>query len=274
MKRILFLITLIFSFVCLTGCSTAKWNEEKGVLRVGLECAYAPFNWTETEKTDDNVPIKGTSMYADGYDIQMAKLIAEDMGCELEIHMIEWDGLVVALKSGKIDLIIAGMSPTEERKKSISFTDAYYTSKHVLVMANDSEYVNAKTFADLDDAKIIGQASTVYDKLADQICDKNKNAKYQNPLDNVPAIIYAIKSGTVDITVLEEPVAKGVVASNPEFTYITLEEEFELEEADKVVSIGVRKNDTRLLELVNASLAKISTETREQLMEAAVNQGE
>ena len=260
----------------MTGCgkNINTGLAKDGVLVVGMECAYAPFNWTETAKTDDNVPIKGTNMYANGYDIQMAKLIAEDMGCELEIHMIEWDGLVVALKSGKIDLIIAGMSPTEERKKSISFTDAYYTSKHVLVMQANSEYVNAKTFADLDDAKIIGQASTVYDKLADQICDKNENAKYQNPLDNVPAIVYAIKSGTVDITVLEEPVAKGVVASNPEFTYITLEEEFELEEADKVVSIGVRKNDTRLLELVNASLAKINTETREQLMEAAVNQGE
>lgn len=274
MKKILFLITLVITLVCFTGCSKAEWDENSGVIRIGLECAYAPFNWTETESTDSNLPIKGSSMYADGYDIQMAKLIAEDLGYELEIHMIEWDGLVIALKSGKIDLIIAGMSPTEDRKKSIAFTDAYYTSKHVLVMKEDSQYANAKTFADLSGAKIIGQTSTVYDKLASQICENNKEAKYQNPLESVPAIIYAIKSGTVDVTVLEEPVAKGIVASNADFTYIELEEEFVLEEADKVVSIGVRKNDTKLLELVNASLSKINNQTREQLMENAVNQGE
>lgn len=272
MRKILVLL-LMLCMLSLTGCKEVKFDEEKGVLRIGLECGYAPFNWTETEKTETNVKIHGTTMYAEGYDIQIAKIIAEDLGYELEVHMIEWNGLVIALKSGNIDLIIAGMSPTEERKKSIAFTDAYYTSTHVLLMKSNSNYASAKYFSDLNGAKIIGQQSTTYDKLAKQICEKNNQAIYKTPLEDVPSIVYAIKSGVVDITVLEEPVAQGVVAGNSEFTYITLEDQFELEEADKIVSIGVRKADTNLLEKVNESLSKIDSNTRNQLMLNAVNRG-
>lgn len=275
MRKILLVLVLFFS-MCLIGCSEPTFDEESGVLRVGLECAYAPFNWTETEKTDSNVPISNASnMYADGYDVQIAKLIADDLGYELEIQMIEWDGLVIALKSGTIDLIIAGMSPTEERKESISFTNPYYTSTHVLVMKEASQYANAKTFNDLSGATIIGQANTVYDDLAVQINEKNANAKRATPLESVPLIINAINSDTSNktITVLEEPVAKGIVASQEGYVYIQLEEQFELDEADKVVSIGVRKSDDKLLEKVNESLAKIQEATRQQLMENAVNSG-
>ena len=232
MRKILLVLVLFFS-LCLIGCSEPTFDEESGVLRVGLECAYAPFNWTETEKTDSNVPISNASnMYADGYDVQIAKLIADDLGYELEIQMIEWDGLVIALKSGTIDLIIAGMSPTEERKESISFTNPYYTSTHVLVMKESSQYASAKTFNDLSGATIIGQANTVYDDLAVQINEKNANAKRATPLESVPLIINAINSDTSNktITVLEEPVAKGIVASQEGYVYIQLEEQFELEE--------------------------------------------
>ena len=275
MRKILLVLVLFFS-MCLIGCSEPTFDEERGILRVGLECAYAPFNWTETEKTDSNVPISNASnMYADGYDVQIAKLIADDLGYELEIQMIEWDGLVIALKSGTIDLIIAGMSPTEERKESISFTNPYYTSTHVLVMKEASQYASAKTFNDLSGATIIGQANTVYDDLAVQINEKNANAKRATPLESVPLIINAINSDTSNktITVLEEPVAKGIVTSQKGYVYIQLEEQFELDEADKVVSIGVRKSDDKLLEKVNESLAKIQEATRQQLMENAVNSG-
>lgn len=275
MRKILLVLVLFFS-MCLIGCSEPTFDEESGVLRVGLECAYAPFNWTETEKTDSNVPISNASnMYADGYDVQIAKLIADDLGYELEIQMIEWDGLVIALKSGTIDLIIAGMSPTEERKESISFTNPYYTSTHVLVMKEASQYASAKTFNDLSGATIIGQSNTVYDDLAVQINEKNAKAKRATPLESVPLIINAINSDTSNktITVLEEPVAKGIVTSQEGYVYIQLEEQFELDEADKVVSIGVRKSDDKLLEKVNESLAKIQEATRQQLMENAVNSG-
>ncbi len=108
-----------------------------GVLRVGMECAYAPFNWTDmSEPTVGAVPISGEgkeNMYANGYDVQIAQYIANQMGMELEIYAITWDGLLPALQSGTVDAIIAGMSPTAEREEEIDFTDVYYSSNLVVI---------------------------------------------------------------------------------------------------------------------------------------------
>ena len=255
----------------LTSCRQTKFNPNKGVLRVGLECAYAPFNWTEVAKTDTNVPIKGkVSSYAEGYDIMIARRIAEELGYELEIYKYEFDGLIMALNNGSIDLIIAGMSPTEERKQSINFSDAYYRSEHVLLLQKTSKYVNAKTFEDLSGAKVIGQKGTLYDVLAKQISQKNSSVKYQAPLDTVNAILVPLRAGALDLTVLEEPVAIGICEADSSFTYIKLDSKFDVADEDLDVAIGVRKVDTDLLSQVNAALAKISQEERISMMERAI----
>ena len=118
MKKVLCIICLL---VCLTLISCGKTNLEgtakEGVLVVGMECAYAPFNWTESTKTETNVAISNVpGGYVEGYDVQIAKKIAEGLGLTLEIKAYEWDGLIPALKSGQIDLIMAVMSPTAKRK--------------------------------------------------------------------------------------------------------------------------------------------------------------
>lgn len=275
MKKLYLCLSILVCLVGLTSCKKVKFDPNSKTLRVGLECAYAPFNWAETKKTDSNVPIHGQSnLYAEGYDIQIAKLIAADLGYDLVIEMIDWDGLVPALESGKIDLIIAGMSPTEPRKQRINFTDEYYHSNHVILVKKDGAYQNATTFADLDGAKVMGQDLTLYDDLAKQISEKNTNALYQNPLASVPEIIYAMNAGTVDVTVLEEPVAQGIVASYPQYKYIQLTTPFDVEEEDVKVSIGIRKIDTTLLSQINEALSKISQETRNQLMKTAVENQE
>ena len=108
-----------------------------GVLKVGMECAYAPFNWTDmAEPTLGAVPIssKGSEgMYANGYDVQIAQHIANKLGMKLEIYAITWDGLLPAVQSGTVDAIIAGMSPTAEREEEIDFTDVYYSSNLVVI---------------------------------------------------------------------------------------------------------------------------------------------
>ena len=117
MKKLFILITLLFAFLSITGCKKIKFDESKKILVVGLECNYAPFNWTETSKTSTNWPIENVSgAYAEGYDVQIAKLLCQELGYELVIKKIEWDGLVPALYAGTIDVIISGMSPTDERK--------------------------------------------------------------------------------------------------------------------------------------------------------------
>ena len=271
MKKLLLLFLSLVCVFSLASCKQTKFNPKKGVLRVGLECAYAPFNWTEVAKTDTNVPIKGkVSSYAEGYDIMVARRIAEELGYQLEIYKYEFDGLIMALNNGSIDLIIAGMSPTEERKQSINFSDAYYRSEHVLLLQKPSKYVNAKTFEDLSGAKVIGQKGTLYDDLAKQISQKNSSVKYQAPLDTVNAILVPLRAGALDLTVLEEPVAIGICAADSSFTYIKLNSKFDVADEDLDVAIGVRKVDTELLSQVNAALAKISQEERISMMERAI----
>ena len=108
-----------------------------GTLRVGMECAYAPFNWTDmSEPTIGAVPISSEGsegMYANGYDVQIAQYIANKLGLKLEIYAITWEGLLPALQSGTVDAIIAGMSPTAEREAEIDFTNVYYSSNLVVI---------------------------------------------------------------------------------------------------------------------------------------------
>lgn len=270
MKKITLLLLVFLSLIIITSCSSN--NEVKGTITVGLECNYAPFNWAETTETDSNIPINGkNNLFAEGYDIQMAKRIAKELNYDLKIEMLDWDGLIPALETKKIDLIIAGMSPTAERKEVINFTKEYYRSEHVLLLKKNSPYVNAKTFNDLTNAKVMGQKSTIYDELAKQINEKNQNTIYLTPLDSVSEIVIAIDSTAVDLTVLEKPVAEGIIASHPDYTYISLEEKFDVSEEDLIVSIGVRKTDTDLLNLVNNALDTISVQERNELMSNAVN---
>ena len=109
-----------------------------GTLKVGMECAYEPYNWTDTEgKSYGAVPISGEGkdgLYANGYDVQIAQYVANKLGLKLEIYSIEWDSLLPALESGTIDAIVAGMSPTAERAKEIDFTDTYYESNLVVII--------------------------------------------------------------------------------------------------------------------------------------------
>lgn len=271
MKKLLLALLFVLSISFLTGCNEVKFDESKGELVVGLECNYAPFNWLETKPTETNYPVANVEGgYADGYDVQMAKLIADELGYTLVLKRIVWDGLIEGLKAGSIDLIIAGMSPTEERKLSINFSEAYYETTHVILTKADSKFANAKTFADLAGAKAVGQKGTTYDDLAGQVVTKSGSGLHQPPLASVPEIINSIKSGVSDLTVLEKPVAEGLVEKDSELKYFQLNEKFDLDESDTIVSIGLRKSDDQLLEKVNAALAKISKETRDQLMSNAI----
>ena len=102
-------------------------------LRVGMECNYAPYNWTQRAASETAVAIAAGG-YADGYDVRIAKIIADKLGMDLEIVKTEWDGLTPALLSGNIDVIIAGMSPTAEREEQVDFTDCYYNSNLVVII--------------------------------------------------------------------------------------------------------------------------------------------
>ena len=123
-KVSLLFLAVLTAALTLVGCGSSNSNSsDENVFRVGMEAGYPPFNWTQNDDSNGAVKIEGSSEYAGGYDVEIAKKIAESLGKELVIVKTEWDGLVPALTSGKIDAIIAGMSPTEERKQKKYFTD-------------------------------------------------------------------------------------------------------------------------------------------------------
>lgn len=151
---------------------------ESNVLRVGMECNYAPYNWAQMEEGENTV--KFANGYAGGYDVQIAKRVADTLGMELEIVQLKWEGLIPALNSGKVDAVIAGMSPTAERKESVDFSDPYYESELVIVVRKDGPYVNATSLADFAGAKITGQLNTFHYTVIDQIEGVNKQTAMEN----------------------------------------------------------------------------------------------
>lgn len=258
-----------FSLASCGGAAGAKDLEKvqgKGTIVVGMECAYAPYNWAQTTANEYTVAIQN-NMYADGYDVQVAKKIAEHLGVTLVIQPLEWDGLIPALNANSIDLVIAGMSPTAERKESIDFSDTYYDSNLVMVIRADGNYTNATKISDFAGAKITGQLNTFHYSVIDQIAGVQK----QTALPDFAALTSSLKSGTIDGYVCEKPGAISAVTAYSEFKYIEFAEGngFKCNPEDASISVGLRKGST-LTEKVNEALAKISKAEREKMMENAI----
>lgn len=274
-KKALTLTTALALTATLASCNNNSHNgvTTEGVMVVGMECAYQPFNWTEAVSNDFTVKISNqTNAYADGYDIQMAKKIASELNLKLEVKALDWDGLITSLNAGEIDMIIAGMSNTAERRESIDFTNGYYTSEEVLLVKADSKYASATGLHDFEGAKIAGQLGTLYADFALQAKTK-VNSIYDSAwnLATVGDIMNEININKIDATVLELPVAQGIVAANPEYKIIRLDENdtFEANPEDVEVCIGIRKN-FELKDQINNILANISKSERDELMSQAV----
>ena len=242
--------------------------EESNELRIGMECGYAPFNWTQQDNINGAVAIEGGG-YANGYDVQIAKQVAEGLGKELVIVKTEWDGLVPAVQSGVIDGIIAGMSPTAERKEKIDFTDNYYVSDLVIVVRADSEYANATSIQDFAGATLTAQLNTFHDTVIDQI----EGVEHATPMTDFPAMRVALESGIIDGYVSERPEGISAAAANDAFVYVGFEVEngFEYEINDAAIAMGIAK-DSELTAQVNEVLAGISQEDRDALMADAIAQ--
>lgn len=253
----------VLALTLFSGCGTK--NDDASVLKVGLEADYAPFNWTQIGDSNGAVPIEGTQEFAGGYDVEMAKKIAEGLGRELVIVKIDWDGLVPALVSGSIDAIIAGMSPTAERMETIDFSDNYYRSDLVLVVRRGGDFENAQSLSDFSGAKVTAQLNTFHYSVIDQIPGVVK----ETPMDNFPAMRVALESGIIDAYVSERPEGVSASAANENFVMISLTDGFETADDDTAIAVGLRKNSD-LREAINEVLRGISEEERTRIMDAAI----
>lgn len=252
MKKLL--LSCFAAVLLLFGGMTSIHADE--YLRIGMEAAYAPFNWTQDDDSNGAVPIEGTNQYANGYDVQIAKKIADSLGKELLVVKTTWTGLIPALTSGKIDMIAAGMSPTDERKKEIAFSDSYYTSYPVIVVSKKGDYANATSLADFSGAKLTSQQGVYLYNLIDQISGATK----ETAMGDFNQMRQALESGIIDGYVSERPDAISAENANSDFKMISFEEGqgFSTSESDTAIAVGLRKDDTEMLAKVNAVLAGIS----------------
>lgn len=270
------LCAILIMGLCITtvGCSsskkddTAKQPAESNQFKVGLECGYAPFNWTQKDDSNGAVPIAGSKEFAGGYDIEIAKLIAKGMGKELVIVKTAWDGLVPAVQAGNIDAIIAGMSPTAERKKTIDFSDNYYRSDLVMVIQKGSKFEKATSIQDFSGAKITAQLNTFHYTVIDQIPSVQK----QTAMDDFPAMRVALESGIIDGYVSERPEGVSATTANAKFAMVEFApgKGFKTSDDDVAIAVGIKKGNSQLLNDINKVLSTLTDEQKKALMDQAI----
>lgn len=268
MKKVsLVLVLSVMLLAFLAGCSKKenKGTTDERYFRVGMEAGYAPFNWTQINDANDGVKIDDSAEYAGGYDVEMAKKIAEGLGKELVIVKTEWDGLVPALTSGKIDAIIAGMSPTADRKETIDFSDNYYESELVMVVKKGGNYENASSIQDFSGAKITAQLNTFHYSVIEQI----NGVIRETAMDNFTTMRVALESGIIDGYVSERPEGVSASAANSNFVMIEFSDGFVTSPEDTLIAVGLRKNSD-LTAQINEILSKISSEDKIALMSEAI----
>ena len=257
--------------------SSDSAGQEKEVLRVGMECAYAPFNWTqETEEVPGGgkaVPIYGTDFYAYGYDVMVAQMLAEEMGMELEIHKVEWDSIGLSMDAGVYDCIIAGMGKTAQRELSYSFTEPYYYRDNCITVKKGSEYESVTGLSELSGkgVKLTTQLGTGWVPLLDQIEGGELTGNYATTAE----CFMAISNGVADVAVIDLPTAQSAALTNPDLVVITLDEAdtFVGDEEMTNVCIATRKDDTEFRDKLQAAMDAIGWNDKaamDELMQRAI----
>ena len=196
--------------------------------------------------------------------MEIAKRIAEGLDKELVVCKIEWDGLIPALNAGQIDAVIAGMSPTAERKITVDFSDAYYNSDLVVVVRGDGDFAAAESLADFSGAKITAQLNTFHYTVLDQL----EGIEKMPAMETFPAMITALTSGAIDGYISERPGAVSAVAANAGLTFVT--PGFVASEEDTSVAVAIKQGQPELIEQINEILSGIDADARNALMDNAV----
>ena len=261
----------------LTGVDTSAIpGLEDGVFTVGMECAYAPYNWTQRDDSNGAVAISNVpGAYANGYDVMIAQRICDAYGWELEIVSSAWDSLTPAVQSGTMDANIAGQSMTADRMAEVDMAGPYYYATIVCVTTQDSEYANAASIADLAGGTCTAQSGTIwYESCLPQI----ENANLLAPAETAPAMIMQLQTGTVDFICTDMPTAMGAVAKDDSLVILDFsgtdgDFQFATEEerAENVnIGISVQKGNTALRDAIDTVLSAMTEDDFNALMDQAI----
>ena len=249
---------------------------EDGVLTVGMECAYAPYNWMQMDDSNGAVPISNVSgSYANGYDVMMAQRICDAYGWELEIVSSDWDGLTAAIQSGTMDANIAGQSMTADRLQEVDMAGPYFYATIVCVTTKDSPNASATSIQDLSGTCTAQTGTIWYDSCLPQI----EGAEILPPAETAPAMIMQLQTGTADFICTDLPTAMGAVAKDDNLVILNFsgtdgDFQFATEEerAENVnIGISVEKGNTQLVEAMNTVLSAMDEEQFNALMDYAIS---
>ena len=275
MKKILSVLMTIMMLVTLSGCivdSSAHSGVEDGVLTIAMECAYAPYNWTQTDDSNGAVPIKDTNDFANGYDVMIAKRICEANGWELEVVRSDWDSLVPGVQTGVIDAVIAGQSMTEERSKQVDFAGPYYYASFAILVKKDSPLANATSIKDFGGYKGTAQSATIwYSDCLPQM----DGAKIQTAAESAPAMIMGVETGVFDFVVTDLPTATGATIAYDDLKMLDFtgtDGDFVFDNREELVNIGIslRKGNTVLKDAIDDYLNTLTVEDFNEIMDEAI----
>lgn len=260
----------------LTGTDTSAIpGVEDGVLTVGMECTYAPYNWTQTDDSNGAVPIvNNPGSYANGYDVMIAQRICDTYGWKLEVQAIEWAGLIPALNAGTIDAVIAGQSMTTSRMEQVDMAGPYFYASIVCVAKKDSEQAKAKGISELTGTCTAQEGTIWYTDCLPQV----EGAQIMAQSESAPAMIMAVESGTVDFICTDMPTAMGAAAQDDNLVILNFsgtDGDFqfasEAERAENVnIGISVRKGNTVLKDAIDKVLSQMTEDDFNQLMDEAI----
>ena len=272
MKKVLSLILAAVMCACLfvfASCTNTKTGEKK-VLKVAMECAYAPYNWAQTDNSNGSVPIYGRADFANGYDVMIAKKICEKNGWDLEIYALDWDALIPAVQTGQVDCVIAGQSMTADRMEQVDFAGPYLYATIVCLVKSNSAFANATSIADFAGAKCTSQLGTIwYDTCLPQITGADVLAGKES----APAMLMALETGEVDLVCTDMPTAQAAVIAYPDLKILDFtgkEGNFNVDEGDINIGISVQKGNTELFNAINDALKGMTAEDFNKIMADAI----
>ena len=278
MKRMLAILTAIL--MALSLCSACAEGAvpsgvEDGVLTIAMECAYAPYNWTQSDDSNGAVPIANVpGSYANGYDVMIGQRICEANGWQLEVIQSDWDSLVPGVQTGTFDAVIAGQSMTAERAEQVDFAGPYFYATIVCLTKAGSAYENAQSLADLAGGSCTAQIATIwYDTCLPQITGAN----VMTAAETAPAMLMALETGMVDFVCTDMPTAQGAVAAYPDMVILDFsgtEGDFQFTEEERAenvnIGISMMKGNTVLREAIDSVLATMTADDFNALMAHAI----
>ncbi len=248
-------------------------------LVIGMECQYQPFNWTVTKESEYTLPIDNSNEFVDGYDIQVAKYLSEDLNKPVIIKRIVWDSLIPSLQNNEINMVLAGMSSTAERREAIDFTDPYLTSDLAFLIKKENipegnSESNPATYEELLELfagqSLICQRGVVGDDYIDiYFSSVDSSIRHNDPLATYPLAAQDVSLGTSFAMPAELPVCEAMVNIDPDDLGILYVDQSFLKAEDLEglsVSIGIKKGNEELLNELNDSLSRLDDATRGQLM--------